>query len=512
MIDLENGGTPYYYTVTGDENVDSEAENKIDFEDFVDSTGGKYTTKQIGNCKEYESYVDVCNQTQDNVAIENFLLLVDTSQVDMTSRTSRGNASYSLHTDISELKNSESSYYNLQLYNRVEYTEHCIISLSEKPGLECGFVKNECAADGEIVEGGSIVFTIQYTTKISQVWQEANKNYPVYLDIAVGLEKKATEDDRTTNQRVSLPVGTQIYFETQNTKGEFERCDQPYGISGEGISDVYFYGDSILEAQDTTKLKAGIEVLWTVKVVMDFSRADMSAFDNNADYYLTADLLIGADADKPGNGEIRDSIQNWVDVNIVTELGFAVQPDNLLSQGINWYQSDRTDAEMIPFKARIAFPDDYKEIDSKYYGFVYQIEEKKTRQTNLLVPEYVPYTGDEVYLYFGSELNENNKLNAITVQENNEARKYYYYSFKYNQNLLNIVEHIGEASFILEAGENLDYSNYRVTGYLIISDDEIDETAVTEAINGSDLNSDFFVYTIAKVKTDLNIDLNTALN
>lgn len=501
LIDMGNGGKPYYYTVEGTE------ENAIDFTKFVASNDvDSYTTKEIGMCKEYKdtAYVDVCGETMDNVAVENYLLLVDTSQVDNSIKENRRDATYSIHTDISELREI-----NSRLYNRIEYVEHCFVSLNEKPGFECEFVDEQCEVEGEIVEGGSIAFTIEYSTIIYDVWKKANAGNPVYLDIAVALQKTVGD----TSQSVSLPVGTQIYFETTNANGELERYKQPYVIQGNGISDVYFYGDSGLDPIDITKFVS--DQLWTkkVRIVLDFSMADMSAFVNKAEYFLAADLLIGTDKDNPGNGEIRDSIQEWVDVNIVTELGFALQTVDLLYQGINCYQSGDTDTGIIPFKAKIAFPDDYgnEDIKGKYYTFIYKIEEKSERQNGIIAPQYELYKGDKIRLYFGantSEMSNNTNLTTVAGAEGT----YYYCYLSYEQNQLTVTENIAEASFILEAGDGLDYSNYRVTGYVIISDSPIGANEIEESITNTDLNSDFFVYTIAKVKTDLNIDLTTAQN
>ena len=491
LIDLEDGGKPYYYTVEASDG------SKIDFSKFKDSENNSYTAKNINECTEYvgdSTFTDVCSVEKKNVAVESYLLLVDTSNVTKEEKT-RGNALYGLHTDISQLEET-----NARLYNRIDYIEHCIVRLSETMGMSTEFTDN-CTLKGEISEDGSIALTLEYSVFLSEVWKSANEGNSVYLDLAVGLEKSVNG----STQRVALPAGTQVYFEKQiedeDGNQTFERSEAVYVVHGSGVSDVYYYADSD-SALDIMQLAAGETHKTTVKIILDFATADMSAFENTADgesYGITADLLIGTDKDNPVNSEVRDSFHGSVVVNIVSELGFALQPDELITLGINRYQPGETDTGILPFTAKIAFPEDYQsdDVKSKYYGIVYMLEEKTTRQEGITKPEYDTYTGANIGLYKGSDV-ESGDVIGTTLQN---GIKYYYCSL--GSDSLSITGNVAEVSFVLEAKEGLDFSNYRITGYLIISDSPITDP-ISEVMSNGDLNSDFFVYTVANIKTDLN--------
>ena len=435
--------------------------------------------------------MDVCGETKENVAVENYLLLVDTSQVDKDEKATRENAVYHIHTDISDLEEE-----NPRLYSRIEYTEHCYVTVNETLGISCEFTEDP-VLDGAITEGGSVEFTMEYSVEISAAWQNANRDIPTYLDIAISLQKKV---DNIT-QKVALPAGTQVYFEILNDDSTSTRLDTVYVIQGNGISDVYYYANSN-EPLDITTLATDTTYTNKVRVILDFSMADMSAFENvgnDAEYGIAADLLISTDQENPGNGEVRDSVYRTVKVDVSSELGFALQPNELIRLGINRYQPSDTDTGIMPFAAKIAFPEDYtqEDVKDKYYSIVYQIEEKTTRQEDISAPIYQLYTGNDAKLYLGTEADASKELEF----KRNGSVKYYYSSLTDTD--LAISDNIEEVDFVLEAGENMDFTNYRITGYLIISDYEL-PNPVSEIQDNSDLNSDLFVYTIANIKTDLN--------
>lgn len=490
LVDLETG-KPYYYI------VDSTDGDKIDFTKFKDSDSNAYVVKNINSCSEYvgeETFTTVCNEEKNNVAVESYLLLVDTSNVEKEVKNRRGNALYGLYTDISKLQETDA-----RLYNRIDYTEHCIVRITETMGMSAEFTDNY-TLEGEISEDGNVSLTLEYNVSVSGVWQSANEGTPVYLDLAVGLEK----NNNGSIQQISLPAGTQVYFEKQTTNSNgdliFERYEAVYVIHGSGISDVYYYANSNQE-MDVLKLPADIDNTNTVRIVLDFSQADMSSFENTAEgesYGIVADLLVGKDKSNPGSGETYDTFRGSVVVNIISELGFALQPDDLISLGINRYQPSETDGGILPYKAKIAFPEDYvsEDVQGKYYGIVYKVEEKTQKQHGVETPVYAPLNSSGITIYRVKDGAESGLVNY-----NKTDCKYYYSSLTYED--LTVSGNVAEASFVLKVGENMDFSNYRVTGYLIISDTQI-SNPVDEVISNGELNQDFFVYTLAKVKTDLD--------
>ncbi|MBQ2282959.1 MAG: hypothetical protein II250_02140, partial [Agathobacter sp.] len=493
LIDLKNGGKPYYYVADGSDG------SILDFENFKDSAGNPYTARNINECAEYpDTFTDVCGFEKQNVAVENYLLLVDTSQVEKAERETRGNVIYTLKTDISELETK-----NERLYSQLEYTDHCSVRVQEIIGVSCSFSDEDVFSEqleGAITEGGSVALPLQYNVTITNAWKNTNSSTPVYLDIAVSLQKKANN----TTQTVALPVGTQVYFEMLNEDSNtYTRSDTGYTVQGNGISDVYYYADSNSEIK-LTDFDPDKQFTKTIRIILDFSMADMSSFENagnDAEYGIAADLLISTDQENPGNGEVRDSVYRTVKVDVSSELGFALQPNDLITLGINRYQSGDTDTGIMPFAAKIAFPEDYTQDDvkGKYYSIVYKLEEKTTRQDGISAPLYKLYTGNGVKLYQGTEVNDSKDL-AFNWSEDHSVR-YYYCSLAGTD--LDISKSIATIDFVLSAGEDMDYTNYRITGYLIISDSEL-SNPVSAIQDNSDLNSDFFVYTIANIKTDLN--------
>ena len=490
LIDLEDGNKPYYYTVQPSDG------DKIDFTGFKDSENNAYQLKNINECTEYvgESFTDVCNEQKTNVGVERYLLLVDTSNVNATVKESRGNALYALHTDISQMKNIDS-----RLYNRIDYTEHCIARISETRGMSSVFTDAHTLS-GEISKDGNLTLTLEYKVNMSNVWQSANAGNDVYLDLAIGLDK--TVNNRT--ESISLPAGTQVFFEKKTTDAEgnevFERAETPYVVHGNGINHVYFYGDSGSEMNIMT-LPADVDNTETIRVVLDFSMADMSMFEEASEeeiYGIAADLYITTEKESPANGELKDSFGATVVVNVASELGFALQPENILTLGINRYKPAESDSGMIPFKAKIAFPEDYRlsDVQDKYYGIVYRIEEKIVQREGVQKPEYKEYTGSDIVLYAGESVEKGRALTPI----NSNNGYYQYCSMAYSG--LNVFDNIAEAPFVLYAKEGIEYTNYRVTGYLIISDTEI--LNPTELVQAGELQEDFFVYTVAKVKTEIS--------
>ncbi len=490
LIDLEHGGKPYYYV------VQESGGNAIDFTDFVDSSGSLYEVKNINNCTEYvdESFVDVCGEKNSNVAVESYLLLVDTSQVEKEERETRKNVVYSLYTDFSEMGETDP-----RLYSRIEYTEHCYVKVNETLGLTCGFTNTfDCPyLDGQITEGGNVALTMQYNVNMSAAWKSANQNKHVYLDLGVSLQKTVNNSTQT----VALPAGTQVYFEILNDDSTYTRLDSVHVVQGKGTSDVYYYADSD-QVMDLIELNAKTDYSKTVRIILDFSTADMSSFENvgdEAEYGISAELLIGTDKVNPGSGEVRDSFYRTVKVDVDSELGFAVQPVELLDQGINRYQSDDSNSGIISFNAKIAFPEgsDQAAIKAKNYGIVYKIEKKTKKREQIEAPVYELYTGTDITIYKGS----NTTTGGLTPIEK-DGITYRYCTLSSED--LTIEDNVAQILFTLKAGDDIDFSNYRVTGYLIIADGEIIDPVTTVLKDNSDLNSDFFVYTIAKVKTDLN--------
>ena len=195
-------------------------------------------------------------------------------------------------------------------------------------------------------------------------------------------------------------------------------------------------------------------------------------------------------------------------------LGFVLEAKDLMTLGMNGYSPEQSDLGNVEYTTSINFTDyipkndksnrtDFEQLAEKYFTIRYRVERKKKNSDGTYT--YVPYTGDSVKLYYdGKEITSDKGL-----------------TFRLSQDTL-LNDHVYELPFSLKADVesllkiNENITNYRVVGELYISDmspdgktlpndsDIIFTQVTTDNLPDTSL-SDYFVFTIAKIKTDLDL-------
>ena len=509
-------GIPYYYTVERD------SQKEINFEDFKDASGNKYTLADISQLPKKDTYQDVCSGQYSNVATEQFMLYIDPPEINKDQYSL-----YKLKVKPKQLF-SEGKYTNLK--TRTDFIEHCYERVNELPAVKYDIVSDKTFVDSEskLSSDGTLKVNLQYNVSATTAYWATTRSEDSYLDIAFYLKKAGPGS--TSSTRVALPAGTVISYGDMDT-----------AVLAANQSSVYYYQGKNSEKQDKTYIQINQlthDITNDIAITFDFSNADMSEFeaDTESRYSIVAELLVTSNKDLPGAGEVRDSWEETVTVSAKDDIGFALEVDDLMTLGMNRYSPETTDSGVIPYTASIAFPEreSSRNLTSKYYTLVYQLEEKTSRKdAGTGKPTYVPYTGDAVSLYLGKLNHAEAKMAMESATDSvNSGKGYMAVSYQFTAE--DIARGIFKIDCTLVANcANLNMTNFRVKAFLIVSDELPDIspdgnssgnsgiTALNDigsclkgvllrngnwsTISGdamrNDLKNDFFVFTVAKIKT-----------
>lgn len=507
LIDVSNQGHVYYYKASGNQ-------TKILLSDFKDSAEKAYVEPNVATLSSLSDMSntlykkDMQNDTETLAgtthAIQQFLLLVDSSEVtDMTT-------SYAYELVVQPDKEKSAAL----LKRCIEKTcpKNCRLVVTEYPGLSGKFNTNETKISGEISQESDVTINLDYTISASDAyWNYLNANssssIPQFLDVAVYLEQD--------HNRIALPTGTQITFD--------DGVNAPVVGVVQGNSIVYRYKDAGI-VYDLNKLTVNTHITGTIS--LDFSSADFTGF-NNGEYNVVLELLKTKDADFPMGGDVLDTHKLTVKSTAKKNLGFALEPKDLLTLGMNGYLPEESDSGVIDYDMRIDFSDyfngsgiassEMKALKDKYFTVEYSIEKKVKDEDGKL--SYEPYNGNLVKVYFGNSQKENIGDGSKVVYKftenyisSNDREEKYVVSFPYTVK--------ADVDELLKTYE--DITNYRVVAKLYLSDSKptgASETKATESTEGCDIYvspnvtiesaadgmEDFFIFTVAKIKTDLDI-------
>lgn len=541
MIALDEKSKPYYYTVTEDN------EKQIDFTSFKDAEGIFYVLKDIKNGAIQTDYSDSCGITYEKVVVERYVLLVDTSDTGY-----RNNSYYEMHILPDNLWDRTNPQYDSALSSRIDYIEHCYEYVNEINGVTCK-INTQKVNDNEhentylepaskISKGGSVNVHLQYDIEAEDMYWRSNRGQRTYLD--VGFYLAIQEQDEY--KKVPLPDNTVILFGSGD--------DTVSVAAAKGQTNAYYYQtrSNVSEKEEyicINELKANLSE--QIDMSFDFSNADMSGLEqySNNQFYVVAELVVTTDKELPAAGEIKDSYSMSVGAETKTDIGFALEVDELQNLGMNKYASEDSDSGVVPYSASIAFPEKaVTGLESKYYTIVYQIEEKTLQNSGKT--EYTTYTGDNVSLYLGTfDTKENAKAAAKETTSVNSGKGVVAVSYKFSTDNItdgadlvdgqtpssseNVINRVVKTHCTLVANcESLNMTNYRIKAYLIVSDGLPDiSTDVNNHINSTgialdsclkgqllrtgnwstitgldtnaDLKNDFFVFTVAKIKTSM---------
>ncbi len=545
LLDLTNNNMVYFYEVTPENQKLNDG--RVMFDEFkaMDNTG--YTTKDISNLEEYpavDSYLDVCNQggtPHTEVGLEQFLIIVDESNVNATTSTI-----YNLYVRAEEED-------NVDLFKNAAYTTPCYVKINEIPKLhkmisgsniyqstdaDClsqltGSTDTVIAEGSKISRDGTLGITgTGYILSPSTIDQSlpnywhfaATSNRSQYLEFAISIE------DNLGN-RITVPDGTMVtiridgldYGTVVANDSEYIYCY--YNTQSGKPNPSYFDLNTC-----TQHVAVDFEVLFNFSSSTNFTEIE----DTN--YHVTVELLDTPDANYPRNGEVCDSVTRGPVEGInKRNLGFTLETEDILILGMNAYNSESSDRGRIAFKSRLDFSDYMdagedglgllkKYYKDKYITYTFVLERKNLERKY----EFFGYEPDSRYeslikIVSGQALED---LEEVPQSQETDTEKQVLVSrtVKYNMDVAKSVDdepidgEISRANPIMEEEYTLfvdveellntpaNITNYKVTCYVTVSDAIPEETGNLDvtALQEASKTNDFYVFTVAKLKTDMD--------
>ena len=538
LIDVCDSDKVYFYTVRGDEgNADPAA---IRYTDFKDASGAPYINKQIHKNNGMEIHTgdsdlfetkdtdgtgghDNKTFTYQDVAVERFLIVVDPSMVEKNKlENTRDIRNYSV-TPILTLNTEK----------RSTLTEHTELKVTRQPGLTIRLYKNpeekpkdrdkEAKIVGKIDAGSEVVIEGTFEVKGDNAYWERvltnltstidSANHGKYLELGIYLTDGS-------NNRINLPNNTNVTIggaERLEPLGEVTVLEDALGACIDK-SAVYVYKDgSVMFPLDDLKDLIAEDKLVNGttngviavkhKVILNFLSADLSNYTNE-NYTVHLELLRVEEPDYPMGGEIIDVYTDNVAGARRTDIACALEAEDLLQLGINTFENQTEMPHTIDFDFKMDFNgvlgrgiEANKEIASKYYTVTYRLLEKTNRNGT---PEYIPYTGDQLYFEVNSPLGEVLQKGASST-DNEINSRFITYKFDLseiedgtNNELKGVI--IRKLGLTVLDANKMDLSNYKIQASVMVSDTEPND--IDQEVNTS--LSDFLVFTVAKLKTDLD--------
>ncbi|MCI7322938.1 MAG: hypothetical protein MR508_06480 [Lachnospiraceae bacterium] len=553
LIPLDEGRKPYYYTVP--ETESGTKPKQIMFTAFQDTSGSSYVTKDIvsksenDNTKDaYElkaNYTDICNQNYEKVRVERFVILVNRPKDNLA------NQSYELH--VAREDDITSTDKEWALFSRTEYTDHCYASINEIKGASYTINNNTKLTASRIAEDGRVAVELHYDVSADPTyWTSVGTSKAEFADIGFSLGYKSSEAGSSL-VKIPFPSATVATYGTGENKVIVPLQGKP--------STVYYYQGSGSFMQVSGTGGKNVNFGEQIDISFDFSAADLSELENYKDgsFYVIAELVTTENKDLPANGTLRAEWNSALDAEMKSDFGFALNVDDLETLGMNQYLPEDSDSGVVPYTASIAFPEKSSEdLSGKYYTIIYQIEEKKLQQNETGKTAYEAYTGDDVSLFLGNFDNNAEAKTAAGSNTNsvNSGNGFVAVTYKFTHDQITkgadltykdngITENSNtETAYVIKthctlvancAGLNM--TNYRVKAYLLVSDQlptvTISDNGVLSYSDSStgntpnsdilqssclrqegkwstvsaeqlkDLKSDYFVFTVAKIKTTM---------
>ena len=509
LIDL-NTSKVYYYKAP------SNNTGSVKLSAFKDVDGNEYTEPVLntldllsGNDKKgtlYYKHYDkevassgIPYDDNEEVAMQKYLLLMDTSEVSVSRENS-----YAYTVNLKPITNGTANTFLKKC--RYPINPECTLKITEILGIKGSFT-SETKIIGEVDENTTrgLIATIDYEITASQsFWDYKNSSSDMlneYIDIAFYLIKNGI--------RTPLPVGSMVTF-NKGTPNELITS-----TTGETI--LYFYKDSGREHSTETLTQ---DEIFSGTIDFDFRHADFSDFEEGT-YTVRLELLKTNEKEFPMGGDSLDIYESEFQTRTERNLGFVVAAKELMSLGMNAYLPEPSDLGDVEYTAGIDFTDyipkseysnkdDFREMAQKYFTIKYELMRKIKNVDGSY--SYIPYTGDDVKLYYNDEeiprgFGVTFRLSERTLISGNRGKN----------------DHVYEIPFELKANvDNLitskvNITNYKVVGHLYVSDSALDGSTVLE--NDSDIViidideniqpsislNDYYIFTVAKLKKDLNI-------
>lgn len=527
MIDVCDSNKVYYYTVREEDTVIKFEQFKTDPNDPASET---YKNKPIHGENGLDVYKDGNgfpaedrDEPYMDVGVERFLIIVDTALVDEELKlTTRNVRDYHVTPELSD-----------DIAKRTTLTEHNKLQVTMQPGLTIDFVSKgtEDITDiAGIIQDGAEV-EIDATFQIAgekAYWLRALNNQTTTIDSANHnkyLEVGIYFTD-TNGNRVRLPDNTNVTVNGKRVQPWEEEIKEEENLGAYvNRTEVYFYKDGrIMFPLDKLKeiVQKDMDMHGTnnfsgiisekLNILLNFANADLSAYTDNR-YIVNLELLRIEDANYPAGGEIIDIYEKSLIARRQTDLACALETRDLMELGINTYHNQTPMPHNINFDFKLDFNGILsdtnhsmnQQIADKYYTVTYHIMEKTNKNGT---PEYRPYTGSQLSLAPAdppsSDMQKGLRKGSSST---GEFANSVYITYKYN--LREIEKGTGDAGrgvitrdlvLTVKDAAKMDLSNYKIMASVLVSDNPPGDIEM-------DVNptlSDFFVFTIAKLKTDLD--------
>lgn len=545
LIDVCDADKVYYYTVTGDN------EEVISFDKFKDENGIPYgycqdaggnlvkdPNKAIHVDKGKEIYTgeneeDAFETIDDmagkdykyqywNAAVEKFLLVVDTSGAER--KLEQSDIRY-YHARPELVFDDEAGNSNIEA--RTTMTERTNLQVTRQPALSIHLLdkgkESGTHVKGILQDGEDITIEAAFEVAGDELYWNRLLNGGAIIDSAntdkyleVGIYLTDLNDNR-----VRLPDNTNVTVNGYrvNPREEVIKGEENLGAYV-NRTEMYFYKDgkisfpmndlrNIIDKEFQNR-KYSVED--RMKIVLNFANADLSDY-TESEYRVHIELLRIEDKNYPAGGEIIDTHSGEVRTLIQNDLACALETKELMELGINTYQNQTPMPHAINFGFKLDFNGIIRSdqmmneqlIVNKYYTVTYHILEKKIKNG---VQVYEPYTGDQLSLQLNSPP-ASDMQKALSKGQSSAGKfsnsRFITYKFSWNE----ISKGTGGAEkgivtrdlvLTVKDASKMDLSNYKVVASVTVSDQKPGdiETEVNPAL------SDFFVFTVAKLKTDLD--------
>ncbi len=539
LLDITGNNMAYYYEVT----EENKSKERIQFSEFKAIDGTSYINAELGKNSTYEnidSYRNICNQTGavvSDVGLEQFMIIVDETNVGDVPH-----AIYNLYVRAEEEDNDT-------LFKNAKAIEPCYVKVNEIPGLykllsgsdSYNQYKNnlmnstivsrentllsdasQISRDGKLELSGSayIISPETLDNSLPNFWEYVGgSNSDQYLELAISIV--AAEG----NHRVTIPEGTRM---------EVKLNDQVYGDLFASQSEyLYCYYDT-LKGKDSDDRYLNINDLRSDQVIdfditFDFSTATDFSNISEADYYVKVELLGTTDYRYPRSGAVEDEVSTNLVKGINRKyLGFALETEDMLTLGMNDYNSETSDSGRIIISSRLDFSDymDSNEgkaelvdkYDGKYFTYVYEIQRKDTEgkyvdfgyEPGSRIASFIRVLDGHIPLADIPATGQDSDKVIIskTVQYTVDVSD----SAEGGDTVITEEKPVMEEAFtlfadvpeLMKATNNI--TNYKVICHVYVSD-EIPATAtvenISEIIEKASVN-DFFIFTVARLKTDMD--------
>ena len=558
LIDVSDNNKVYYYTVKDND------PGPYYYTDFMDENGNPYVNKKIGQDEGFDIYgkdetfestdmVDGKTETftYSDVAVERFLITVDISDVKHEDRIGTESRKFDISPDLTE-----------DLEKRTTLVNHTNIQAQIQPGINISFYQKGMESEDEKTwiegsikadENGLVNIWAAIDIRADDLYWSAvrqdgdntidSANSNKYLELQVYL----TLPD---GQEVALPDGTNVFIKGERTQPVLHTKPGVLEETGLGAyndaSNIYFYKDGNLFENESVRLKlddlldtiledeaehgvSGGVIRWVDQLRLDFRNADMTPYDQEK-YGVNLRLLRVENPRYPAAGEVLDSYAQELPAARKYDLACAVETRDLMQLGINVYENQTNMPHTVDFDFKLDFSgiltgnDATDEaITDKQYIVAYRLLEKTNTGG---APKYDPYTGSQLDLELAGDPDGLSLSKTTSINPGSSGISFWYvnYSFDFseikNGTRYQVME--GEtAKEVQSAGvvvrnlkltvndaAQMDLSNYKVQAIVFVMDKD-DTGATTPSYPNLNLNSqtplsDFFIFTVARLKTDLD--------